>query len=124
MVQLAGNDLADLQAKLRNLRILIIDEISLIAAMVFWPLHCRMCPVNQTPEAMPFGGICVILTGDFWQLPPCFGSNMVSHMYARARTLQQSAVSSSDEEGQDQNLAKSVKTVTSPKESCSSFSSA
>lgn len=86
--KLSVADLTFLQRDLADLRILIIDEISFIDAASIWAIHCRLCEVF-TPGSLelPFGGKCVVAMGDAYQLPPCKGMNLFSHMALRARKL-------------------------------------
>jgi ATP-dependent DNA helicase PIF1 len=56
-------------ARWRKARVLILDEVSMIDGMLFEALDAigrevRSCPSN------PFGGIQLVLSGDFFQLPP------------------------------------------------------
>ena len=53
---------------LRKIKTLIIDEISMVRADVFDALDRRMRFANNSKE--PFGGIRVVVIGDFYQLPP------------------------------------------------------
>ncbi|HSQ97356.1 MAG TPA: PIF1 family ATP-dependent DNA helicase [Rickettsiales bacterium] len=57
-----------LRRKLRSAKILAIDEISMISAEVFDMLNNLLKAVRQNER--PFGGIQLILFGDFLQLPP------------------------------------------------------
>ncbi|KAF7330814.1 ATP-dependent DNA helicase PIF1 [Mycena venus] len=52
----------------RQTKVLIIDEVS----MVDGPLFTRICKIaeNLRKNDHPFGGIQLIVTGDFFQLPP------------------------------------------------------
>ena len=54
--------------KIQNLRVLIIDEVSMLGAEVFEKVEfiCRQIRSNSCP----FGGVHLILCGDFYQLPP------------------------------------------------------
>ncbi|MEK7068890.1 MAG: helix-turn-helix domain-containing protein [Patescibacteria group bacterium] len=56
-----------------NARILIIDEVSMLSARTLSMVDavCREIRRNQ----QPFGGLQVILVGDFFQLPPVSGEN-------------------------------------------------
>ena len=48
--------------------VLIIDEISMVANHVFERLNCVMKSARDSEK--PFGGVQIIVTGDFFQLPP------------------------------------------------------
>lgn len=48
--------------------VLIIDEISMVANHVFERLNCIMKAARGSDK--PFGGVQVVVTGDFCQLPP------------------------------------------------------
>jgi ATP-dependent DNA helicase PIF1 len=52
----------------RNLEILIIDEISMLSPELFDKLEKLARVLRENPK--PFGGIQLIITGDFLQLPP------------------------------------------------------
>lgn len=57
-----------MRKKLRSARILAIDEISMISADIFDLLNNLLKVIRQNDS--PFGGIQLILFGDFLQLPP------------------------------------------------------
>ena len=88
---LKGNDLNDLVALLRDVELLVIDEISTVGAAVFELISRRLEQVGKvlwlqrfgTAQTMPdnlggFGGIGVVLIGDFAQLPPVLSSSLLS----------------------------------------------
>ncbi|GFH45332.1 hypothetical protein CTEN210_01806 [Chaetoceros tenuissimus] len=52
------------------LRVLIIDEISMLPAEFLDYLSYEICKIRGTPSTVPFGGIQLIFCGDFLQLPP------------------------------------------------------
>ncbi|KAH3674545.1 hypothetical protein WICMUC_003222 [Wickerhamomyces mucosus] len=54
----------------RNVKVLIVDEISMIDAELFDKLDEIGCSLRRNDR--PFGGIQVICCGDFFQLPPVF----------------------------------------------------
>ena len=54
--------------KLRPIRTLIIDEVSMVRADTFEMMNVICQESLNNPE--PFGGIKVILVGDMFQLPP------------------------------------------------------
>lgn len=59
----------DVQTIIKNLDVLIIDEISMVRSDVFNALCFLLETYGKNPSA-PFGGIQIILVGDIFQLPP------------------------------------------------------
>ena len=64
------------KAKLHRLRelfesckVLIVDEVSMVGCRMLRDIHSRLCEIMQCQDK-PFGGMCVVLTGDFVQLTP------------------------------------------------------
>lgn len=57
-----------LQTRFKKLKILIIDEISMVSPNIFSSIDKILKAFKQSNK--PFGGIQVILSGDFFQLPP------------------------------------------------------
>jgi ATP-dependent exoDNAse (exonuclease V) alpha subunit len=64
----------DLREKIRSTEILIIDEISMIDSARF-NLIDRICKAVKDPF-QPFGGIQIVVSGDFFQLPPVDPENL------------------------------------------------
>ncbi|WP_122892938.1 AAA family ATPase [Arcobacter peruensis] len=62
-----------LQTRFKKLKVLIIDEISMVSPNVFTAIDMILQAFKQKDEA--FGGVQVILSGDFFQLPPISQSN-------------------------------------------------
>jgi ATP-dependent DNA helicase PIF1 len=58
---------------IRDLDILIIDEVSMLSAELFEKLNEVYKRVRRNDK--PFGGVQIILSGDFYQLPPVFNRN-------------------------------------------------
>lgn len=54
-------------------RVLIIDEVSMIRADYFELLNLLLCRARGNAE--PFGGIKIVLVGDFMQLPPVYSEH-------------------------------------------------
>ena len=70
--------LSDVQrSTLRNcfseLKMIIVDEISMISNMKFLCIHQRLTDIFGTPEYKLFGGKALIAVGDLYQLPPSKG---------------------------------------------------
>lgn len=68
--------LSDMQkSALRNhfseLKMIIIDEISMVSNMKLLFIHQRLKEIFCTPEHKLFAGKAVIAVGDLFQLPPC-----------------------------------------------------
>jgi ATP-dependent exoDNAse (exonuclease V) alpha subunit len=59
--------------RVRKTRVLIIDEISMLRAGTLSMLDAVCREIKQNPE--PFGGMQVVLVGDFFQLPPIEKNN-------------------------------------------------
>ena len=46
---------------LSELKLIIIDEISLVGADMLYRIHMRLTKILETPVTVPFGGINVVL---------------------------------------------------------------
>ena len=57
-----------LQTRFKKLKVLIIDEISMVSPNIFESINKIIQAFKQNEK--PFGGVQVILSGDFFQLPP------------------------------------------------------
>ncbi|RXJ60033.1 AAA family ATPase [Candidatus Marinarcus aquaticus] len=66
-------DKKKLQMRFKKLKVLIIDEISMVSPNIFSAMDKILQAFKENEE--PFGGIQVILSGDFFQLPPISQSN-------------------------------------------------
>lgn len=74
--QYGGNELPELSSDIANsirvqligLKLLIIDEISMVGTRLLYWIHQRLVQICGRNE--PFGGICVIVVGDLNQLAP------------------------------------------------------
>ena len=64
-----------LQFTLRGVRMLIIDEISMVRADLFEMMN-RICQI-ATGKNAPFGGIPLVVVGDLFQLPPIVSDEAV-----------------------------------------------
>lgn len=57
-----------LNERLRAVRVLIIDEISMLHQDTLLLVHHMLCAMRDND--LPFGGVQVVFCGDFFQLPP------------------------------------------------------
>ena len=57
-----------LKSRFSKLKVLIIDEISMVSPEIFASMDKVLRAFKNTPE--PFGGVQVVISGDFFQLPP------------------------------------------------------
>jgi len=72
---------AEVKDRIKNSQVLIIDEISMLDADCL-DLVDKICKVVRNPFT-PFGGIQIVLCGDFFQLPPVNNDSIFAfHSYA------------------------------------------
>ena len=73
--------------KCQALRVVIIDEVSMISAELLGALECMIRGAvrkqgtykkRQNGETRAFGGVNIIMCGDFWQLQPVLGIYLAS----------------------------------------------
>ena len=67
---LDASRLKGLQEKFNNVAVLVIDEKSMIGQKTFWMISERLKEARPQAQDQPFGGVSVVLLGDFRQLPP------------------------------------------------------
>lgn len=60
--------LQELRQLWSSVRYLIVDEISMVSAATLWHIHRRLVEVKGSPEDWPFGGVNMIVLGDFYQV--------------------------------------------------------
>ena len=65
---LIDKDLSRVSCELGNLRMIIIDEISMVRADLFEMMN-QICQ-RVKRNSLPFGGIPIVVVGDMFQLPP------------------------------------------------------
>lgn len=57
-----------LKSRFSKLKLLIIDEVSMVSPEIFSSMDRVLRAFKNSPE--PFGGVQVVISGDFFQLPP------------------------------------------------------
>ena len=70
--------LSILQCKLKDLKLIIIDEISMVSNKMLKHIHERLKQIFGTPDSMLFAGISLITVGDLYQLPPIKAKHIFS----------------------------------------------
>ena len=90
--RLQQEQLTVIRATLKDLKLLIIDEISMVSSLTLLYIHLRLTEVMTNDEA--FGGISIVCFGDFLQLPPVKGNQQFESVTAREAKQRLGAVSS------------------------------
>ena len=67
---LQGSILHQLQELFKNTEILLIDEMSMVGKYMLYQLSKRLQEIKPQNSTKEFGGLSVVLMGDFAQLPP------------------------------------------------------
>ena len=73
IMSLSDKERDKMRLGLQNLKVMIIDEISLVKAEMLYQLHFRLSK-EIFQNKLPFGGISVIVFGDIMQIKPVLGS--------------------------------------------------
>ena len=69
---LSHKKLDEMRCALEDLKLLIIDEMSMVSADTLYVIHQRLCTIFQSTE--PFAGKSIVLVGDLMQLQPINGT--------------------------------------------------
>jgi len=85
--------------KLNELKVLIIDEISMISGELFTKIAKYLSFIRK--DKRPFGGVQLLICGDFYQLPPvnanyCFESDIWDNCNFRCEILNKNYRQSND----------------------------
>jgi ATP-dependent DNA helicase PIF1 len=80
------NVLARLQEEWKNIRFFIIDEKSMIGLKVFRQIDSRLREIFPAASDLPFGGLHIILMGDFRQLAPVAEFSLFKRAYISNRS--------------------------------------
>ena len=65
----SGPSLTDMQQAFRSVKVVVIDEMSMVGRRMLRALDDRLRQAKAKPD-VPFGGVSIFLCGDFGQLPP------------------------------------------------------
>ena len=67
---LQGTQLQQLQHTFQNTEIVIIDEMSMVGQYMLYQISRRLQEAKPNNGTVDFGGVSIVLMGDFAQLPP------------------------------------------------------
>ena len=73
-VSLSDKKLAIARDMLSELKLIIIDEISMVSADMLYKIHLRLCEIFPDHEDEPYAGIGMVFVGDMLQLRPIKGN--------------------------------------------------
>ena len=62
--------LAELRENLSQLKLIIIDEMSLVGADILYKIDAKLREIFNLRKDIPFAGIGIMLVGDLLQIPP------------------------------------------------------
>ena len=78
--KLGADSLNTLRNQLTNLKVVIIDEISMVGADILYHIHRRLEEITGcTGPDVTFGNVTVIAVGDLYQLPPVCRNFVFDH---------------------------------------------
>ena len=63
-----------LQNKLAEIKFIIIDEIFMVASVLFYQVHQRLNEILRYATEVPSAGLTVLVCGDLYQLPSVKGT--------------------------------------------------
>ena len=69
-----------MRVKMKNLKILVIDEISLVKSDMLYQLDLKLQEIKENP-GVPFGGVLIAAFGDIFQLKPV----LANYIFAKPR---------------------------------------
>ena len=81
--------IAEARMKLRGVEYIFIDELSMVSCREFYAICARLCEIYNKPE-IAFGGVNMIVAGDFAQLPPVGGNPLYRRFSKKEMNSKQS----------------------------------
>ncbi|KAI8503434.1 hypothetical protein Bbelb_184050 [Branchiostoma belcheri] len=65
-----------LRAQYESLKIVIIDEVSMVKKKLLQQIHSRLCQLTQGHPDAFFGNVSILAVGDMYQIPPVRGKSL------------------------------------------------
>ncbi|RXW13813.1 hypothetical protein EST38_g12040 [Candolleomyces aberdarensis] len=86
----SGDDrsLDDARKRMLGVAYIFLDEISMVSCQDFYLIDLRLKDITKVHD-LPFGGLSVIVAGDFAQLPPAKGQTLYSGEVAKIQSPRQ-----------------------------------
>jgi len=88
---LSPDPLQRVQEALKNTRFLFIDEMSMVGLKLLYAIDARLRQIFPHNSDEPFGGLIVVLFGDFGQLPPVMDTPLYALVTDPSKTMLQHA---------------------------------
>jgi hypothetical protein len=79
--RMGSNKIGNVKEKLNGVEYVFFDEVSMLSARDLHRINAQLAKVFEIAE-IPFGGLNMVFSGDFAQLPPAVGGEHVS-LYSR-----------------------------------------
>uniref|UniRef100_A0A1X7UTX0 ATP-dependent DNA helicase n=1 Tax=Amphimedon queenslandica TaxID=400682 RepID=A0A1X7UTX0_AMPQE len=76
--QLSSDKVNTLRTRLSKLKLLIIDEVSMVGTNFLFILHKRLKQIMNLPDSRIFGDVFILAFRDLCQLPPVLQSPLIS----------------------------------------------
>ncbi|XP_078579125.1 uncharacterized protein LOC144863641 isoform X1 [Branchiostoma floridae x Branchiostoma japonicum] len=73
---LSESTLNTLRAQYESLKIVIVDEVSMIDKMLMSYIHGRLSQLKQSRSSANFGNVSILAVGDMYQIPPVRGQSL------------------------------------------------
>jgi hypothetical protein len=73
----SSKTLIQVRTRLQGVDYIFLDEVSMLSCHDMYRISAQLCQVMNNPTT-PFGGFNMVFAGDFAQLPPPLGGELVS----------------------------------------------
>ena len=90
-----GSKVGHIKAKLKGVEYVLFDEVSMLSARDMYRINVQLAKVLEVAH-VPFGGLNMVFSGDFAQLPPAVGGEHVS-LYSRSIGMLSTDIRSQEE---------------------------